>query len=404
MAGGALGVLVLAAAVICVFAAPAGDKIFVIDESLELVAKADAGDVIDLDMEEPEFTEDGYAVHKEVYAIVADGEDIMYAASSEDAEAILDGIIDRYKTMGSEITDIGFKEDVSIEKREFEYPAPVFDVYEAVSYIVTGAVEAKTYVIKGGDNLWDIAIENRINVDELQAMNPGLDPKRLQIGMEINLYQIQPFISVTFTELVTKEERVAYAVIYEDDAGMYKGQTVVKSPGSYGSREVTSEIIKENGLVVASRVLSENVLTEPVTQVTLRGTQPAPVYTGTSSGQLSSPVAVINVTSSYGSRGSRHHNGVDLKAPRGTPIYASADGVVTFVGSSGSFGKIVKLSHGGGLETWYAHNDSNLVEIGETVTQGQMIATVGRTGNATTDHVHFEVRINGRVQNPMNYI
>jgi murein DD-endopeptidase MepM/ murein hydrolase activator NlpD len=95
---------------------------------------------------------------------------------------------------------------------------------------------------------------------------------------------------------------------------------------------------------------------------------------------------------------------VDLGAPRGTPIFASADGVVVQANTSGSFGRVIRIDHGNGLETLYAHNDQNLVSVGETVVQGQQIGTVGRTGNATGYHVHFEVRVNGRAQNPMNFI
>jgi len=339
-----------------------------------------------------------------VYSIVADGKDIIYMESYEEAEAVLSGITARYKTSGSEIKDVAFKEEVLIEKREFEYAPPYFSVPDAITYIVTGASEEKIHIVQGGDNLWDIAIANGIKLSTLEEMNPGLNPKRLQIGMEIYLYQVQPFISVNFTEIITKKDRVAYKVIYEDDGSMYKGQVQVISPGEYGSTEIVMEIAKENGVAVESKILSETIITAPVAQIAKRGTMPAPVYTGASSEYLISPVAVIDVTSSYGNRGGRHHNGVDLKGPLGTPLYAAADGVVTFSGYSGSYGNIVKISHGDGLETYYAHNETNLVNVGDIVTQGQQIATMGRTGNATCVHIHFEVKINGAPKNPMNYI
>ena len=393
---GILDGALLAVLVITLIAAGMGrGALICIDESAALAAMADLP-AVEEEYQEPALNE--------VYAIVADGNDIIYMMSEDDAGAVLAGITERYRTSGSEIKEFALKEDVSIEKREFEYLPPIFSVDDAVNYIVTGASESKIYIVKGGDNLWDIAIKNGIKPSELEEMNPGLNPKRLQIGMEIYLYQVQPFISVAFKEVVRKEERVAYNVIYEDDNSMYKGQVMVKSPGEYGTREVVSEVTKENGVVVGSVVLSETMLSAPVAQIALRGTMPAPVYTGTSSGYLTSPLAVINVTSAYGNRGGALHKGVDLKAPRGTPIYASADGVVTFAGSSGSYGNIVKLSHGDGLETYYAHCDTIIVTIGEVVAQGQQIATIGRTGNATCDHVHYEVKINGVAQNPMNYI
>ena len=338
------------------------------------------------------------------YSIIADGAEIVGLASYEDAEAVLAGIMDRYKTKGSEVLDFRFKEDVSIEEKSADSFAQLFSVNDAINYVITGTTEPRTYIIQGGDNLWDIAMSNGISPYDIQDMNPLVDPKRLQIGQEIYLYENHPFITVSFNERITKEERIAYDVVYEDDGGMYKGQTKVKLPGSYGSREVVSEITKENGFITATAVISETVLSEPVTQVTLRGTQALPVYAGSGSGSLSSPVARIEVCSAYGSRGGGRHYGVDLKDAKGTPIYAAAEGVVTYASYSGSYGNIVKLSHGSGLETYYAHCDTMIVSVGETVAQGQQIATMGITGNATTNHVHFEVRVNGTPQNPMNYI
>jgi len=359
-------------------------------------------EIVGLDLQEavplaePDFTQ--------VYVITADGKEIVEMATMEEAEDVLSGITERYKVKGSEIVSLSFKETVSIEPREADDSTTVFSVDDAISYVITGTTEPRTYVIKGGDNLWDVAIAHGISPYALQDMNPDLDPKKLRIGQEIYLYETYPFVTVSFTEKVTVEERIAYQVVYEDNDSMYKGQTQVKSVGSYGSKVVVSEVTKENGVVVSNEVLSEEIVAEPVTQVAYRGTLPTPVYTGTSTGVLSSPLASVNVISNYGSRGSRLHRGVDLKGPAGTPIYAAADGVVTFSGHSGSFGNIVKLSHGNGLETYYAHNSTNLVAVGETVTSGQQIATMGSTGNATTSHLHFEVRINGTPQNPMNYI
>jgi len=400
------GIVIAALAVIVLIAVSTGNTgdggIAGNDNPAESTANIDAGPAADDGA--VTYTADGYACMKDVYAIVADGKDIVYMASEEDAQTALSQITERYKDSGAEIISTGFMEDVTVEKRDFESPALVFPVEDAVNYIITGSAEPKTYVVKGGDNLWDIAIENGISPYDLQDMNPGLDPKKLAIGMEISLYKKQPFISVAFTEKVTNEERIAYNVVYENDDSMYKGQTKVKSVGTYGSKEVVSEITKENGVAVNSKVISETVLSEPVAQVALKGTLALPVYTGSSSGQLSSPVALINVTSPFGSRGGRLHSGVDLKDPEGTPIYAAADGVVTQANCSGTLGNVIKISHGGGLETWYGHCETLLVSVGDTVTRGQQIATMGMTGNATCYHVHFEVRVNGKPQNPMNYI
>ncbi|HET9333219.1 MAG TPA: M23 family metallopeptidase [Gemmatimonadota bacterium] len=88
----------------------------------------------------------------------------------------------------------------------------------------------------------------------------------------------------------------------------------------------------------------------------------------------------------------RFHAGLDLRARAGTPVYAAAAGIVATSASSGAYGNFVILEHGGGLRTVYAHHRENLVRSGDRVRRGQPIGLVGRSGNATGDHLHFEVR------------
>jgi murein DD-endopeptidase MepM/ murein hydrolase activator NlpD len=112
------------------------------------------------------------------------------------------------------------------------------------------------------------------------------------------------------------------------------------------------------------------------------------------------------LSSSYGDRvhprsgDQRFHGGLDLRARGGAPVYAAADGTVAMSGASGAYGNMVLLDHAGGLQTLYAHHERNLVRAGETVRRGQPIALVGHTGNATGDHLHFEVRWNGGTVDP----
>lgn len=98
------------------------------------------------------------------------------------------------------------------------------------------------------------------------------------------------------------------------------------------------------------------------------------------------------------------HTGLDIAAPAGTKILAVADGVVTHAGRMGSYGNLVIISHGNGVETYYAHCSKILVKEGQKVISGENIALVGSTGNSTGNHLHLEVRINGKAVNPQKYL
>jgi murein DD-endopeptidase MepM/ murein hydrolase activator NlpD len=111
------------------------------------------------------------------------------------------------------------------------------------------------------------------------------------------------------------------------------------------------------------------------------------------------------VTSEFGAtRGRSRHQGIDLAAPAGTPVTATADGVVSFAGRSGDFGRLVVVDHGGGWQTRYAHLKRIKVKEGKKVDRGDVIGTVGKSGNATGNHLHYEVRRHGHPVNPRPYL
>ena len=117
-----------------------------------------------------------------------------------------------------------------------------------------------------------------------------------------------------------------------------------------------------------------------------------------------------NISSPFGprrnpiTRRNENHSGIDINAPTGTRINASADGVVRHSGWHGGYGLTIILDHGNGYSTLYAHNSRNLVSVGQSVTQGQHIANMGSTGQSTGPHVHFEIRRNGAAINPTPFV
>ena len=113
------------------------------------------------------------------------------------------------------------------------------------------------------------------------------------------------------------------------------------------------------------------------------------------------------ITSRYGVSSrirSSTHTGLDIACPTGTPIKVTSKGKVTFAQYNGSYGNLVKVDHGNGVETWYAHCSKIYVKVGQEVKAGDVIAAVGSTGNSTGSHLHLEIRINGQTVNPQNYL
>ena len=111
------------------------------------------------------------------------------------------------------------------------------------------------------------------------------------------------------------------------------------------------------------------------------------------------------VTSVYGApKGHSRHQGIDLAAPAGTPVTATADGRVSFAGRSGDYGRMVVIDHGNGWQTVYAHLKRIKVTRGERVRVGAVIGTVGKSGNATGTHLHYEIRRKGHPVDPGPYL
>ena len=113
------------------------------------------------------------------------------------------------------------------------------------------------------------------------------------------------------------------------------------------------------------------------------------------------------ITSRYGSVSSVRsgaHTGTDIACSKGTDIHVVSTGTVTFAQRDGSYGNLIKVDQGNGVETWYAHCDKLYAKVGQTVNAGDVIAAVGSTGNSTGPHLHLEIRVNGQTVNPQKYL
>jgi murein DD-endopeptidase MepM/ murein hydrolase activator NlpD len=191
------------------------------------------------------------------------------------------------------------------------------------------------------------------------------------------------------------------------------------------ARFVRNELAANRDTLAAARRLKRSALTdtretreEYLHEVTALAAQSAELAaairnaqanagsTGTGAPSAAGFIWPVNgtVTSGFGWRWGRMHEGIDIAAPTGTPIWAAAAGTVIHSGWLGGYGNLVVVDHGNGLATAYAHASAILVGVGQSVAQGETVSLVGSTGNSSGPHLHFEVRVNGTAVDPLLYL
>lgn len=201
---------------------------------------------------------------------------------------------------------------------------------------------------------------------------------------------------------------VPFATKKVESASYNVGYSRVTTAGQNGLDRKNETIRNLNGVDVSVVVNSNEVITAPVTQVITVGTAPVKISAtekanAASAGFICPISSGKYVISSYWGDG-RNHKGLDLAANRGVAIFAAASGTVVQAGWDGNYGYSVTIDHGNGMKTKYAHCSALCVSVGQTVSQGDMIAAVGSTGYSTGNHLHFEVIVNGTRVNPAPYI
>lgn len=273
---------------------------------------------------------------------------------------------------------------------------------EALNYIVKGTKEETFHQVAKGENFWTIASLYNVTVNSLVSANPDIKPERIQIGQKISLTVPRPLITVVTVEEAQYVENIQYAIEYKDDSSIYKGESRTTKSGKSGEREVVAKIIKSNGIEKNRVVISENITKEPVTKIVAKGTKNPPPKIGT--GTFARPTSRGVVTSGFGYRWGRRHNGLDIGMPIGTTVKAADGGVVIFAGTKSGYGKVVYIDHGANKVSIYAHNSALTVKKGDKVFKGQQIARSGNTGISTGPHLHFEIRVNGTPVNPTKYV
>lgn len=338
------------------------------------------------------------------YSLYVDGELIgatpYEGALDELLKQLKDGIRDE-NTISCE-----FAENVEIKPGYVPTDKVMNLGYLAETLYSTKTAEV-TYEVKSGDTWSEIANSHGLTSAELLALNPGYNIDQLSIGEVLTLSASVPYLTMTVVEQERYLDSLPYDIVYTDSANLYKGDYKVTSAGSYGSADVLANVTYVNGEETARVVLSSVTLKNPVTEQRLQGTKERPTWlpTGTfrwpCSGNITSPFGYRHLSYSYAST---FHKGIDIANRYGTAICAADGGTVVYAGWMSGYGYLVQINHGNGYKTYYGHNSSLLVSVGQHVYKGQQIARMGSTGNSTGNHCHFEVRYNGVARNPMNYL
>ena len=335
------------------------------------------------------------------YQVVVDDQ-IVGTVKDEDAlEELLADFKDRYTTENTVSAE--FLDTVSIlPVYQVEDLMTVREMEEALEENQGGST---TYTVVAGDTFNAIAYANDMSVSDLQALNPGVDINRLMVGDVLNVKELTPVLSVQTVEEVTYTQAIACPVEEVEDSSMYIGDSEILTQGVEGEEQVSATVTYVNGQETERTINSTTTLREPTTTVMAVGTREKPRTASTGSYQW--PI-YGRITSYFGGRyifGSySYHSGIDISASYGAAVCAADGGTVTYAGYRGSYGNLVVITHDNGTQTYYGHNSSLTVSVGQKVYKGQQVARAGSTGRSTGVHCHFEVRVNGTSVNPLSYL
>jgi murein DD-endopeptidase MepM/ murein hydrolase activator NlpD len=300
-----------------------------------------------------------------------------------------------------EVVEAKIKQDIQLET-SVVHPSQVLSAEQIKKQLSQARVKEKIHKVGTGEVLGTIAEKYNLELQELLGLNPDItEDTVLQIGQELVVTGLEPFITVVTVEKIKQEEEIDYQTERRTDADMYRGDRRIQQKGQEGKKIVVYNIIKENGKETGREVVSEDIISEPVIKIVVEGTKIKP---SRGSGKLSWPTKGGTLTSGFGQRWGRLHAGIDISGVRDRTIMAADNGTVTTAKWHGSYGNYVIVDHDNGYQTLYAHMSSISVNRGQVVTKGEKLGNMGTTGHSTGIHLHFEVIKNGSKVNPLRHV
>lgn len=336
----------------------------------------------------------------QMYGLYIDGEFEGATVSRDGLEQALQAVKDTYT--GDEEATVSFLQAVEI--REALYPVISVRTGSAmVTHLLSDKTVQGTHAVQEGDTFDTVAKRYGITEDELRALNPAVDAPAP--GVVLDVVYIAPRIQVQVEREETYTQEIAYSKVTKESAELYVGQEKVTG-GEKGEKTVTAKVVFVNGEEVSRQVMSETVSKEPVEMVILVGTKTLSGTPDQNKGSFIWPVPVCQNISrglSYG------HHGLDIcNGPvtvNNQPFVAAAGGTVieASYGWNGGYGNMVRIDHGNGYTSYYAHCNTLSVTVGQKVNAGDMLGLIGNTGDSDGPHLHFEIRYNGNPVNPYQF-
>lgn len=334
--------------------------------------------------------------------------------SETDARRIFNSFLENYRESDSDI--VSFVQSISFV--EGLYPDSDDVVWNSDTLqkkINMSDTENRYHTVTDGDTIETITARYGITEDKLKSLNPEYDFEGgLKTDDRLLITDEERILTVKVTKTVVSTEEVPYTTTEMQTDILYLGTTRTITAGKTGTDQVTSLVTYVDGNEVSREEISRVRTKDPVNkrvQVGTRALSESYSVTVINGGVFVWPaVNATNINSPYGYRWGKLHAAIDIGSSTGTSlgkaVVAAAAGTVTVAGVHSSYGYYVRIDHGNGLETLYAHCQAGslMVKAGDTVYAGQQIARIGMTGYATGPHLHFEVIINGRRVNPAPYL
>ncbi len=316
--------------------------------------------------------------------------------------------------VGSKINNIYWDEKITVKEAYISVKEKIFTNEDDLSkYLLFGTTEEqKKYTVGNNDSIEGILNKNNLSIEEFLIANPNIPNQNalLAAGQQVSIGLISPIATIVHEEEVVENITNKYRTEYQDDDTMYKGETKVIQEGSNGMLKITENILYRNGDIENLVITKKEEIAPTVNKIVARGTKAyvnSGVYINTGTEEWYWPtISPYVITSRYGYRWGKHHNGIDISGTGfGSPIYSSTDGTVIatysgcpnrgYYGSScgNSWGNYIRIqTDDGSFTVIYAHIMSDIkVRVGQHVVRGEQIGLMGDSGSSTGTHLHFGI-------------